>query len=72
MSEKRRGNFISLQTRITNSIKWQNIFKGEEKEMIKRNIDKKNSQLYTFYILPGKSASNIIFIVGSLLMWTII
>ena len=42
MSEKRRGNFISLQTRITNSIKWQNIFKGEEKEMIKRNIDKKN------------------------------
>ena len=49
MSEKRRGNFISLQTRITNSIKWQNIFKGEKKEMIKRNIDKK--MLYqTLYV----------------------
>ena len=53
MSEKRRGNFISLQTRITNSIKWQNIFKGEEKEMIKRNIDKKISNFIDLIFYQG-------------------
>ena len=44
MSEKRRGNFISLQTRITNSIKWQKYFeKGKKRNDQKEYLQKSSS-----------------------------